>query len=129
MQWPPLEALHQMEPSRLAVEITSLNQGAVASSLDALMQRSAQAACAVLAWMQQPAAKALRQWVPRLNHQKASLGIAGSAIALSAHAQTNSEIELQQRSLEQERRAREALQDRQRSSTATPDVRLQGELL
>ncbi len=128
MQWHSLEALHQMEPSRLAVEISSLNQGALTSGLDALMQGTAQAACAVLAWVQ-PAAKALRQWAPRLNHQRASLGIAGSAIALSVHAQTNSELELQQRSVEQERRAREALEDRQRRSTGTPDVRLQGGLL
>ncbi len=127
MQWPTFEALHQMEPSRLVVKINSLFQGTFACGLDALMQRTSQTACAVVAWMQ-PAAKALRQLAPCLNHQRASLGIAGSAIALSAHAQTSSELELQQRSLEQERRAREALQDQQRRTTATPDVRLQGEL-
>lgn len=131
MQCPTFAALQNRETARLVARLVARVQCANRASLAAIFapikRGIAQAARAVVVRIQ-PAEDLARQSAPQARRLGAHLGITGSAIALSVHAQTSTELELQQRSMEQERRALEALQDRQRRSEATPDVRLQGAL-
>lgn len=127
MQWSTFAAFQAWEAKQALGEAKSLNRVILASRCSGVSPHTPQTARVFIDGMR-ATAKTLGYLAPRLSCQTRRLGVALSAIALSAHAQTSPGLELEQRSLEQERRAREALQDQQRRSASTADVRLQGEL-